>query len=222
MTRWLVTGSGGMLGRDVRTLLTDGQVTALGRAALDITDPEAVRTAVSGHDVVINCAAWTDVDGAEAAEATATAVNGTGGHLAHACRDSDARLLHASTEYILPGDGTESAATGSVNAYGRSKLAGERAATLMTRRITRRSSRRNGQPDGQGHHLGLAWTTSPLLCHRAALPDANHEKTTLEKASAWLCPTAKVPNSGSPTTTGDCGGSRMTNTSLRTRSTSLP
>ncbi|MFF9766307.1 dTDP-4-dehydrorhamnose reductase [Streptomyces sp. NPDC014636] len=132
MTRWLVTGSGGMLGRDVRTLLTDDQVTALDRAALDITDPEAVRTAVCGHDVVINCAAWTDVDGAEAAEATATAVNGTGvRHLAHACRDTGARLLHVSTDYVLPGDGTEpyseSAPTGPVNAYGRSKLVGERA-----------------------------------------------------------------------------------------------
>ncbi|MFJ1610598.1 dTDP-4-dehydrorhamnose reductase [Streptomyces sp. NPDC088253] len=132
MTRWLVTGAGGMLGHDVHTLLADGQVTALDRAALDITDPQAVRTAVAGHDVVINCAAWTDVDGAEAAEAAATAVNGTGvRHLARACRDSAARLLHVSTDYVLPGDSTEpypeSAPACPVNAYGRSKLAGERA-----------------------------------------------------------------------------------------------
>ncbi|MDX3709816.1 dTDP-4-dehydrorhamnose reductase [Streptomyces europaeiscabiei] len=132
MTRWLVTGSGGMLGRDVHTLLADEQVTALDRAALDITDPEAVRTAVAGHDVVVNCAAWTDVGGAETAEAAATAVNGTGvRHLALACRENGARLLHVSTDYVLPGDSTEpypeSAPTGPVNAYGRSKLAGERA-----------------------------------------------------------------------------------------------
>ncbi|MFF2996095.1 dTDP-4-dehydrorhamnose reductase [Streptomyces sp. NPDC057950] len=132
MTRWLVTGGGGALGREVRALLACGQVTAPGRAGLDITDPRAVRAAVAGHDVVVNCAAWTDVDGAERAEAAATAVNGTGvRHLALACRRTGARLLHVSSDYVLPGDGTEpyseSAPTGPVNAYGRSKLAGERA-----------------------------------------------------------------------------------------------
>ncbi|TXS54818.1 dTDP-4-dehydrorhamnose reductase [Streptomyces sp. me109] len=109
-----------------------GRVTALDRARLDITDPRAVRAAVTGHDVVVNCAAWTDVDGAERAEAAATAVNGTGvRHLALACRRTGARLLHVSSDYVLPGTGTEpcpeSAPTGPVNAYGRSKLAGERA-----------------------------------------------------------------------------------------------
>ncbi|MGW3632195.1 dTDP-4-dehydrorhamnose reductase [Streptomyces sp. NPDC005122] len=132
MTRWLVTGGGGALGREVRALLPGGQVTALDRAGLDITDPRAVRAAVAGHDVVVNCAAWTDVDGAERAEAAATAVNGTGvRHLALACRRTGARLLHVSSDYVLSGNGTEpypeSAPTGPVNAYGRSKLAGERA-----------------------------------------------------------------------------------------------
>ncbi|MFJ8010271.1 dTDP-4-dehydrorhamnose reductase [Streptomyces fagopyri] len=132
MMRWLVTGGGGALGREVRALLAGGQVTALDRAGLDITDPRAVRAAVAGHDVVVNCAAWTDVDGAERAEAAATAVNGTGvRHLALACRRAGARLLHVSSDYVLSGTGTEpypeSAPTGPVNAYGRSKLAGERA-----------------------------------------------------------------------------------------------
>ncbi|MEU3247988.1 MULTISPECIES: dTDP-4-dehydrorhamnose reductase [unclassified Streptomyces] len=132
MTRWLVTGGGGALGREVRARLAGGRVTALDRARLDITDPRAVRAAVTGHDVVVNCAAWTDVDGAERAEAAATAVNGTGvRHLALACRRTGARLLHVSSDYVLPGTGTEpcpeSAPTGPVNAYGRSKLAGERA-----------------------------------------------------------------------------------------------
>ncbi|MEU0036595.1 dTDP-4-dehydrorhamnose reductase [Streptomyces sp. NPDC006333] len=136
MTRWLVTGSGGALGREVRARLAGGQVTALDRAGLDITDPRAVRAAVAGHDVVVNCAAWTDVDGAERAEAAATAVNGTGvRHLALACRRTGARLLHVSSDYVLPGDGTEpypeSAPTGPVNAYGRGKLAGERAVTEL-------------------------------------------------------------------------------------------
>ncbi|MFD9125789.1 dTDP-4-dehydrorhamnose reductase [Kitasatospora sp. NPDC059571] len=134
MTRILVTGAGGMLGRDLLAVLAGAgrQATALDRAALDVTDAAAVRDAVAGHSVVVNCAAWTDVDGAESAEEAATAVNGTGArHLALACRDTGARLLHVSTDYVLPGDTDrpcpESAATGPVNAYGRSKLAGERA-----------------------------------------------------------------------------------------------
>lgn len=134
MTGWLVTGAGGMLGRDLLTVLDAAgeKATGLDRAALDVTDPDAVRAAVRGHDVVVNCAAWTDVDGAETAEDAATAVNGTGTrNLALACREAGARLLHVSTDYVLPGDGDrpcpESAPTGPVNAYGRSKLVGERA-----------------------------------------------------------------------------------------------
>ncbi|AVV40790.1 dTDP-4-dehydrorhamnose reductase [Streptomyces sp. ID05-04B] len=134
-TRWLVTGAHGLLGRDVLAELTadpDAVVTGLGRDRLDITDPAAVRAAVPGHSVVVNCAAWTDVDGAERSEAAATAVNGTGvRHLAAACADGGAILLHLSTDYVFPGDARgpypEDAPTGPVNAYGRSKLAGERA-----------------------------------------------------------------------------------------------
>ncbi len=138
-TRWLVTGAGGMLGRDVLAELADAaprgthtEVAGLGRADLDITDPDAVRAAVAGAAVVVNCAAWTDVDGAEMAEEAATAVNGTGVRvLAGACAAVGARLLHVSTDYVLPGNASrpypESAATGPVNAYGRGKLAGERA-----------------------------------------------------------------------------------------------
>ncbi|MGW2080423.1 dTDP-4-dehydrorhamnose reductase [Streptomyces sp. NPDC001939] len=134
-TNWLVTGARGLLGQDVLAELAtdpDAVVTGLGREQLDITDPTAVRTAVTGQRVVVNCAAWTDVDGAERSEAAATAVNGTGvRHLAHACADSGALLLHISTDYVLPGDARrpylEDAPTRPVNAYGRSKLVGERA-----------------------------------------------------------------------------------------------
>ncbi|MEZ0065495.1 dTDP-4-dehydrorhamnose reductase [Streptacidiphilus sp. MAP12-20] len=132
MTRWLVTGAGGMLGQDVLAALAGEQVTALTRATLDVTDADAVRAAVADHDVVLNCAAWTDVDGAETAEAAATAVNGTAvRHLAAACAATGARLIQVSTDYVLPGDATEpcpeNAGTGPVNAYGRSKLVGEQA-----------------------------------------------------------------------------------------------
>ncbi|MCT9105828.1 dTDP-4-dehydrorhamnose reductase [Streptomyces mirabilis] len=132
---WLVTGARGLLGQDVLAELAthpDTVVTGLGRDQLDVTDPVAVRAAVTGHRVVVNCAAWTDVDGAERSEAAATAVNGTGvRHLAEACAGSGALLLHVSTDYVFPGDHRrpypEDAPTGPVNAYGRSKAAGERA-----------------------------------------------------------------------------------------------
>ncbi|MEH1097917.1 dTDP-4-dehydrorhamnose reductase [Micromonospora sp. CPCC 205561] len=135
MTRWLVTGAGGMLGRDIVEVLRTrpgAVVTAAGHGELDITDAAAVARAVPGHDIVVNAAAWTDVDGAEAAEDLATAVNGHAvGHLAGACADNGVHLVHISTDYVLTGDGDapldEAAPPAPVNAYGRSKLAGERA-----------------------------------------------------------------------------------------------
>jgi dTDP-4-dehydrorhamnose reductase len=134
LTTWLVTGAAGMLGRDLVDVLAGrgAAYTALTRADLDVTDAAAVKAAVAGHDLVVNAAAWTDVDGAEADEAAATAVNGTGArHLAAACADAGARLLHISTDYVFPGDASapypEDGPTDPVNAYGRGKLAGERA-----------------------------------------------------------------------------------------------
>jgi dTDP-4-dehydrorhamnose reductase len=132
--RWLVTGAGGMLGVDlVAELRRAGhEVTAAGRQTLDVTDAAAVEPVVAGHDLVVNAAAYTDVDGAEADEDRATLVNGTAvGNLAAACRVAGARLLQVSTDYVLPGDGArpypEDTPTGPVNAYGRSKLVGEQA-----------------------------------------------------------------------------------------------
>jgi dTDP-4-dehydrorhamnose reductase len=132
--RWLVVGARGMLGQDLGALLAAEGVeyTALTRAELDLTDPEAVKAAVSGYDVVANAAAWTDVDGAEANEAAASAINGAAvRNLAAACSDSGARLLQISTDYVFPGDAAEpiaeDAPTAPINAYGRSKLIGEQA-----------------------------------------------------------------------------------------------
>jgi dTDP-4-dehydrorhamnose reductase len=135
VTRFLVTGAGGMLGRDVVAVLRGRgiAVTAATHADLDVSDPTAVRAAVPGHDVVVNAAGWTDVDGAETAEPAALAANGTAvAHLAVACRTAGARLVHVSTDYVFDGTATapypEDAPTNPVNAYGRTKLAGERAA----------------------------------------------------------------------------------------------
>ncbi|MEU3185650.1 dTDP-4-dehydrorhamnose reductase [Streptomyces sp. NPDC006923] len=136
MSTWLVTGAGGMLGQDLLSRLAAGGEHAAGldRAALDITDPGAVRAALAAHapDVVVNCAAWTAVDDAEAKESEALAVNGTGPRvLAEACGESGAVLLQVSTDYVFAGDAdtpyAEDAPTAPRSAYGRTKLAGERA-----------------------------------------------------------------------------------------------
>ncbi|MGW3586720.1 dTDP-4-dehydrorhamnose reductase [Streptomyces fungicidicus] len=133
---WLVTGAGGMLGQDVLARLADAgeRATALDRAALDLTDAAAVRRALERHRpaVVVNCAAWTAVDDAETREAEALAVNGDGpARLADACARTGAVLLHVSTDYVFAGDATapyaEDAPTAPRSAYGRTKLAGERA-----------------------------------------------------------------------------------------------
>jgi dTDP-4-dehydrorhamnose reductase len=145
MTRWLVTGAGGMLGRDLVSVLASipgAAVAAATRATLDITDPHAVAAAVAGHDVVVNAAAWTDVDGAEMHETQATAINGDAvAALAHSCAAAGAHLLHVSTDYVFSGDATrpyhEDAPTAPVNAYGRGKLVGERAVLASSGYVVR-------------------------------------------------------------------------------------
>ena len=134
--RLLVTGAAGMLGRDVVTAAGDAghEVVALARADLDITDAAAVRAAIlaTRPHAVVNCAAWTDVDGAEAAEEAAAAVNGAGaGNVAAAAAETDAHVVHVSTDYVFDGEASEpyseTARVGPRSAYGRSKLAGEHA-----------------------------------------------------------------------------------------------
>jgi len=132
--RLLVTGAAGMLGRDVVAAANDAghEVVALARADLDIADAAAVRAAMlnARPDAVVNCAAWTDVDGAEAEETAATAVNGDGaGHVAAAAAEAGAHLVHVSSDYVFDGGEDEpyeeDAPTRPRSAYGRSKLAGE-------------------------------------------------------------------------------------------------
>jgi dTDP-4-dehydrorhamnose reductase len=139
--RLLVTGGAGMLGQAVAAAATrlGHDVFALSRAELDITDADHVRrvTAAAEPRAVINCAAWTDVDGAETAEAAATAVNGDGaGNVARAAAEVGARIVHVSTDYVF--DGTkrepwlESDAVSPIGAYGRSKLVGEEQVAAAT------------------------------------------------------------------------------------------
>jgi dTDP-4-dehydrorhamnose reductase len=135
--RWLITGAGGMLGRDtVAELVRRGEhATGLDHRALDITEPQAVRRAYEEHrpDVVVNCAAFTAVDAAETEEAQALAINGDGPRvLARACAAGGTRLIHVSTDYVFSGQArttpyAEDDPPAPRTAYGRTKLAGERA-----------------------------------------------------------------------------------------------
>ncbi|MGD0065367.1 MAG: dTDP-4-dehydrorhamnose reductase [Streptosporangiaceae bacterium] len=136
MTRWLVTGADGMLGTDMSaTLAARGEpVTGLNRTGLDVTDTAAVAAAIarSRPDVVVNCAAWTAVDAAEAAEERALAVNADGAaSLAAGCAAAGVRMVQVSTDYVFAGEAGRPYAEDDVpaprTAYGRTKLAGERA-----------------------------------------------------------------------------------------------
>jgi dTDP-4-dehydrorhamnose reductase len=135
VTRWLVTGAGGQLGTHLCALLPAEDVVGLTHAELDITSAEAVDDAVRRvrPDVVVNAAAYTNVDGAESDEATAHAVNATApGILAEALARHGGRLIHVSTDYVFDGAAARpyrpSDPTGPRTAYGRTKLAGEQAA----------------------------------------------------------------------------------------------
>ena len=129
----LIFGRGGQVARELARRMPAG-VTAsfLGRAEADLADPAACAAAVraSGADVVINAAAWTAVDKAEAEEVAATVVNGAApAAMARQCAALGLPFLHISTDYVFDGAGVRAFApgdpTGPVGAYGRSKLKGE-------------------------------------------------------------------------------------------------
>ncbi|HST32679.1 MAG TPA: dTDP-4-dehydrorhamnose reductase [Solirubrobacteraceae bacterium] len=145
--RILVTGALGMLGRDVvRAGERAGhELVEVDLPELDITDEQMVERLLArlldeegGLDAVVNCAAWTDVDGAESKHEQARAVNATGaGILARAAARAELPLLHLSTDYVfdgvapLDGEGrprpyVESDPTGPRSVYGSTKLEGER------------------------------------------------------------------------------------------------
>ena len=138
--RILVTGALGQLGREICRLaessehtyvFTDSRVQS-GVSKLDITDPEAVKAAVQGIDVIVNCAAYTDVNRAETDPETARKVNAFApAALAQAAKAAGAMLIHVSTDYVFDGTSnvpyTEDAAKNPLSVYGRTKLEGENA-----------------------------------------------------------------------------------------------
>jgi dTDP-4-dehydrorhamnose reductase len=139
----LVTGAGGMLARDVMAAAGRAGHDAVGltRGDLDVTHAEAVRRAFEAErpDAVVNCAAYTDVDGAEGDEQAATVLNGdAAGHVAAAAAAVGAAIVQPSTDYVFDGTkGTpyvESDRVAPQSAYGRSKLAGEAAVAAENHR----------------------------------------------------------------------------------------
>lgn len=128
---YLITGAGGMLGTDLAVALSGREVTALTRAQLDITSVDAVRTALAGHDVIINAAAYTKVDDAETHEAEAAMVNAVGAsNIARVAAENGAIVVQLSTDYVFSGSEVgpydEDAPTSPRSAYGRTKADGER------------------------------------------------------------------------------------------------
>jgi dTDP-4-dehydrorhamnose reductase len=140
--RLLVTGAAGMLGHDVRRAgeRAGHELLLVGRPELDITNEALVGAFFQAErpEVTINCAAWTDVDGAESKREQAHAVNAEGaGNLARAAAQIGTPLLHLSTDYVFDGKApldtagnprpyVESDPTGPRSVYGSTKLAGER------------------------------------------------------------------------------------------------
>lgn len=132
--RVLALGMGGMLYRAMAAVLRSRNIVwdAPGLDQLDLRDGNSIeRTLRVGYSLVINCAAYTDVDGAESDETTATAVNGTGvGLLAQWCRGQGALLVHYSTDYVFDGAASRPYRVDDpprpLGAYGRSKALGER------------------------------------------------------------------------------------------------
>ena len=134
----LVTGAMGQLGREISKLADSTEHTYIytdvraheGVAELDVTDAEAVNAAVQGVDVIVNCAAYTDVNKAESDAEAAHKVNALApAVLAEAAKAAGAMLIHVSTDYVFDGQAnvpyTEDAARNPLGVYGCTKMEGE-------------------------------------------------------------------------------------------------
>ncbi len=135
MSSIMVTGARGMLGSEiVRTLGSAHAVVGVDIGEFDIRDADATVDAIRrvSPDIVVNCAAYTDVDGAESSRELAFAVNATGaGNVGRAAADARALMIQISTDYVFDGEKNlpyvESDAPNPLSVYGESKLAGEQA-----------------------------------------------------------------------------------------------
>ncbi|MBF0517164.1 MAG: NAD(P)-dependent oxidoreductase, partial [Nitrospirae bacterium] len=138
-----IAGAGGMLSTDVIPVLSQGHTcTSATIDEMDITSIDSVRGVVERHapDIIVNCAAYTNVDAAERQRDMAMLVNATGTqHLAMVCAERDIALCHVSTDYVFNGNSavpyTPFDATDPVNFYGFSKMAGEKYVTWLLRKF---------------------------------------------------------------------------------------
>ncbi len=216
-----------MLGQDVMALLADRGEHHHGfdRDTVDLTDPAAVAGVAEGYDVVVNCAAYTAVDAAEADESTAFAVNGVAAaNLARESHRAGARMVQISTDYVFDGAATqpyaEDEAAAPRSAYGRTKLAGEWAVRaecadhLVVRtawlygahgacfpRTIVRVARERGGLDVVDDQLGQpTWTVDLAdLIHRlvaAAVPSGTYHGTSSGRASWHEFAQAAVASAG--------------------------
>ncbi|MEN0083830.1 MAG: dTDP-4-dehydrorhamnose reductase [Leifsonia sp.] len=186
MTRYLIAGAAGMLGQDLQKALASRDVTALTRADLDVTDRDAVLAAVAGHDAVINASAYTKVDDAETHEDDAYAINALGTeNLAVAAARHGARFVTVSTDYVFDGHATtpyaEDTRRDPINAYGRTKAAGEELALAA-------------HPDGT-YVVRTAWLYGA--------GGANFAKTMVKLAGSHETVSVVDDQLGQPTWTGD-------------------
>jgi dTDP-4-dehydrorhamnose reductase len=129
----LITGAGGMLGKDIAIALSDHELILTDREELDITNPEDLNKKIAEikPDIIINCAAYVDVERAEDEEDLANKINNTGIlNLTTACKDNSCILTQISTEYVFDGENEngydENSYTNPINVYGISKARGEK------------------------------------------------------------------------------------------------
>ena len=139
--RILVTGANGQLGSEMRKLgsVSPNEYIFTDVQELDITNKEAVMSFVeqNGVNIIVNCAAYTNVDKAEDDEATAELINATAvGNLAEAAKAVDGTLFHVSTDYVFGADGntprSEDMPTNPLGVYGKTKLNGEQAIAAVS------------------------------------------------------------------------------------------
>lgn len=136
MKKVLLTGAKGMLGQDLSAVLEDEgfEVIETDKDNLDITDFESAKKVINDYnpDVIIHCAAYTNVDGAEVDLETAALINVKGTeNIAKVCAQKDITLVYISTDYVFDGEKKEpylpSDKTNPINNYGQTKLDGEKA-----------------------------------------------------------------------------------------------